>query len=236
MINVIGAIKTVDSLLNIAKPILDLTTKNLLPEMKAFAERLYELSSKYPSLEAWAQGIGKCAEVFEDILYVLGVKCDKSDIIGFKANQAEKQMSEFETIEEYINYLGTEVELNEEKFKALSPEEKMGYTTAGIAVAAGAVGEKLGIQLSPDFAMLLSKISSIASMVVNTVEIIDIIKGIKSSNVERVDDICDYFKGEGKVENRVNAGLAIKDIFATVFKDKPIEDVIENIKMASREK
>lgn len=231
-IDIVNTLKTVNTVVTIAKPIIETVTTKLTPEMKNFAERLYTLSEKYPSLEKLAEAIDKAAEIIVDVLFLFNIKCDSATEMGFKVEQAEKAMSDFESVENYINYLHDEIELDKIKFDSLSNEEKMAYEACGMAVGAEAIAEKIGVDISPDFIMLMSKIKVLGEAVIETAELVTILKGLKDNGIEKTEDVCEYFIGEGE-SDRVKTGSVIKDVFATVFGDNT-EDIIEKIKIGER--
>lgn len=80
------SISTIETGLSIAKPIIEELSAKLQPEMKAFAERLFVLTEKYPSIEKIAEVIDKAADILGDVLYVLGISSDPANVIGAKAS------------------------------------------------------------------------------------------------------------------------------------------------------
>lgn len=232
--DLLNTIKTVDTVIKIATPIIEGVITKLAPEMKNFAERLYTLSEKYPSLEQWAEIIKKSAEILTDVLFVLGINCDQADELGWKAEKAEKNMSDFESVEAYINFLHDEVEIDKEKFASLSDEAKMAYCTIGLAIEADAVNEKIGVNISPEFVTLLSKIKSLGKIVVETAEIVTLLNSLKEKNIDDSNDVYEYFAGAGE-SDRIRTGSILKEIFTELFNDKA-NDIIEDIKMQERNK
>ncbi len=228
----LGVIKTVDTVIKIAFPIIESITAKLAPEMKEFANRLYDLSAKYPKLENGAQAIEKGAEILTDILYALGISCDSADEIGIKAEKTEKSMSDFSSVEDYVKFLREEVEIDKEKLESLNPDEKMAYRTVGMAVEAAALGEKMGVNISPDFVLLMSKLRTVGDIAVEVADLISMVKSLKDSGVEETQNVCEYFSGKGD-SDRVHTGQIIRTVFEAMFGDKGIE-IIETIKNDER--
>ena len=194
---IMQTIKAIDTVVSIAKPIIGIVAPKLQESMKEFAERMLVLSEKYPSIAEFAQMIDKAADIMGDVLYALGINADPVDILGAKMAQAEKGVDEFNSIEEYISYLKNEIELDKEKFDSLSTEERVAYTITGMAVEAGAIGEKLSVEIPADAVELVSKIAEIGKVAVEAKEIIALISKIRNEGIVNLNDICDCIKGTG---------------------------------------
>lgn len=220
--------KDIEKIATVAKPILQIVGSSIQPEMKQFAERMLVLSEKYPSIEGFANAIDKCADIMGDILYVLGIEADAADIIGYKMAHAEKSVSEFDTIEDYLSYLKNEVQIDITQYNALSESEKLVYKIIGLSAQAAALGEKLDVIISADFTMLISNIVPLKEVEFKTEEIIDLIGKIKDAGIVRLDDICEYFSGEGETD-RIRTGKIIKTIFEYI-RPNEADDLIERIK------
>ena len=107
---IMQTLKTIDMVISVAKPIIEAVVPKLQESMKCFAERMLELSEKYPSIAEFAQMIDKAADIMGDVLYALGINADPADVMGAKIAQADKGIDEFDSIEAYINYLRDEIE------------------------------------------------------------------------------------------------------------------------------
>lgn len=230
--DVLKTIQTVDTVIKIAKPIIDSVCDKLVPEMKDFADRLYDLSGKYPSLEVWADAINTAADFLGDVLYAIGIAADPADELGLKAEKADKSMSDFESVKDYIEYLHNEIKLDEDELKNLSPIERTAYQAAGMAVEAGALGEKFNTDISADFVLLLSKIKNISDIVVGVADLISILSSLKDSGIERMDDVCDYIEAKGD-SDRIRTGEAMRNAFKEHFGDLGAE-IIEILKTDTR--
>ena len=220
------------TLTKVREPILETLNQKILPGMKDFSEKLCCLSEKYLSADKWTEIVEKSAEIMNDVVHVLGVECDSTDELGFKIACAEKTMSDFDTIEEYINYLRNDVEIDKEKFDSLSIEQRMVYMSIGMSVEVGLIAEKLGMEISPEFAFLMSKIKDVGKVTVDTVELISMIKALKENNITESQDVVEYFLGVGE-SNRIKTGIAGKEVFQELFKEEA-DNIIESIKMEER--
>lgn len=230
--NIIAGIQTIDTVVKIAKPVIDTVCMALVPEMKDFAERLCVLSEKYPSLEAWAKTIDKVADFLGDVLFAVGITTDSADVLGMKAGKAEKTVSEFDSVKAYIKYLHEEIVLDKSDLDKLSPEEKAAYQAAGLAIEAGALGEAVNTVISVDFTLLLAKIKDISEIAVSASEIVSMIVSLKDKGISRMDDVCDYVQAKGD-SDRIKTGEAFREVLKEQMGDSGNE-VIENLKMDAR--
>ena len=230
--NIIAGIQTIDTVVKIAKPVIDTVCTALVPGMKDFAERLCALSEKYPSLDAWAKTIDKVADFLGDVLFAVGITADSADVLGMKASKAEKTVSEFDSVKAYIKYLHEEIVLDKSDLDKLSLEEKAAYQAAGVAIEAGALGEAVNTVISVDFTLLLAKIKDIAEIAVSASEIVSMIAALKDKGISRMDDVCDYVQAKGDSE-RIKTGEAFREVLKEQMGDSGNE-VIENLKMDAR--
>ena len=189
----------------IAKPIIDAVAPKIQKTMKVFAERMTVLAEKYPSISEFAEVLDKATDITGDVLYALGIKADASDVLGAKIAQADKKMDDFESAEAYITYLKEEVEFDKEKFDSLSAGEKLAYTITGMAVEAGAIGEKLGVTVPAEAVEFIGKLSEVGKFIIEAKEIITFIIKMKEGGIANLGDICDFFKGTGE-SDRLKTG------------------------------
>lgn len=230
--DIVHGLKNLDTVLSVAKPIFDVVAPKLQESMKGFAERMLELSEKYPSISEFAQMIDKAADIMGDVLFVLGIKSDFADVMGAKMAQADKGVDEFDSVEEYINYLKNEIELDKEKFDSLSAEDKVAYSITGMAVEASAIREKMGIEIPADLIELVAKLSQIGKIVVEAREIVTIITILKDEGITRLNDICDCIKGVGE-SDRLKTGEILLNVLDSLHPNEGkniMNEIIDEIR------
>lgn len=201
-------IKVMNTVVTVAKPILEVVTPKLQESMKDFSERLLALSVKYPSLEEYVQMIDKAADILGDVLFALGIISDPADVLGVKVATSDKQISDFESIEAYITYLKNEVEMDKDKYDSLSTQERVAYSITGMAVEAGAISEKLGVEIPADAVELVTKIAEIGKVVLQAKEMVEVLLGLKDEGITNLNDICECIYGQGE-SDRLKTGEAI---------------------------
>lgn len=224
---VLQTLKSIDTIVSIAKPIIEIIAPKLQESMKGFAERMLVLAEKYPSIAEFAQMIDKAADLMGDVLYVLGINADPADVLGAKIAQSDKGIDEFDSIEDYINYLREEIELDKEKFDTLSPEERVAYSITGMAVEAGAIGEKIGIKIPADAVELVAKVAAIGKVVVEAKEIVSLILKLKEAGIVNLNGVCDCIKGAGD-SDRLKTGETLLKVL-DILKPNEGKDIFNEI-------
>lgn len=133
---------------------------------------------------------------------LVGVKNeDDPMILAMKAEKAEKDRTQFETTEEYIEYLNKKCEMpTEEEIEEVkkSPEKKMGYQLYGMAIEGDACGEKLGMQLAPEFYLTLGKIQAASEVKLSAEQLVTILKEMKKSGLTTL-EVSNYLEGKTEV-------------------------------------
>lgn len=225
-------IKSIDTVISTVKPIVEIVAPKLQGLMKSFADRMIELSKEYPSIAEFAKMVDTAADIMGDVLHVLGINSDPADVMGAKIVQADKKSDEFDTIQAYIEYLKNEVELDKEKFDALSTEEKVAYGIVGMAVEANAIGEKLGVEISADVVEMAAKIAGIGKIAVEAKEVISVISNLKDEGISNLNDLCDCIKGSGN-SDRLKTGkifLKILDILSPNEGKNIFNEIIDEVR------
>ena len=91
--------------------------------------------------------------VVNAVAEALGIK-DKEETpeeTGMKAEQADKKPEDFDSINEYIEYLRNDIEVDKEKLENLSDEEKAKYSAAGMGIYIEGIKEKYNVDIPDSF-------------------------------------------------------------------------------------
>lgn len=132
-----------------------------------------------------------------------------------------------------VKYLHDEVELDKVKFDALSDEEKMAYRATGMAVEASAISEKNGVEITPDFTILVSKLKAIGDIALEVSDLASLLGNLKENDVTNTNDIVEYFAGRGD-SDRIHTGEVLRTKFEELYGEKA-SDIIEAIKIQERQ-
>lgn len=104
--------------------------------------------------------IKEVTSLISSVAELLGLKDedDSSEELGLKSEIADKRLEDFDSREEYINYLKDNVELDEydrEKLNNDSLKEK--YSAKGLDIEMGAINEKIGVKLGLEDYVMMAK-------------------------------------------------------------------------------
>ncbi|MDY4573990.1 MAG: hypothetical protein SPD90_02920 [Intestinibacter sp.] len=94
------------------------------------------------------------ATVISKVAEVLGIapKDENPEELGAKSMQeGTRPRSDFESTQEYLDYLRKDVKLDEEKYAKMCPEQKIACSVLGTTMVAKSIEEKTGVELPPEF-------------------------------------------------------------------------------------
>lgn len=189
-----------------------------------------ELGKILAVIEIIAIVIGRIADI-------LGLKEEKesTEEIGMKAEEAEKKdikPENFDSYQEYINYIRKEIEIDKKKLNNLSDEEKVKYGTVGTAILVKGIEEKEKFEIPAEFVVEIGKQD------MSMEETRQYIKEFKEQNLD-LKDFTNYLKGTidnvktiREVEHAIES--AIKELNPDMS-DRDLEGKILNMENNSRE-
>lgn len=166
------------------------------------------------------------------IANILGVKEENEspEEIGMKAEQAEKKPENFDSYQEYINYLRKEVQIDKTKLDNLSPEDKIKYGTVGSAILVKGIEEKEKFEIPAEF------VAEIGKQNMSIEETRQYIKEFKNENLQ-LKDFVNYLKGtvQDKIYERVGNTIeyAIRDLNPEMS-NQDLDSKIVNMKKTAR--
>ncbi|ETJ17702.1 hypothetical protein Q604_UNBC18735G0004 [human gut metagenome] len=177
------------------------------------------------------------ATVIGRIADMLGVKEkeDSTEEIGMKAEEAEKKdikPENFDSYQEYINYIRQEIEIDKKKLNNLSDEEKVKYGTVGTAILVKGIEEKEKFEIPAEFVVEIGKQD------MSMEETRQYIKEFKEQNLE-LKDFTNYLKGTiDNVKTIREVGHAIESAIKELnpdMSDRDLEGKILHMENNSRE-
>ena len=104
--------------------------------------------------------IKEVTSLISSVAELLGLKDedDSSEEIGMKSEKADRKPEDFDSREEYINYLRDDVELDKYDREKLSNENlKEKYSAKGLDIEMGAINEKIGVKLGLEDYVMMAK-------------------------------------------------------------------------------
>ena len=129
--------------------------ENTMKGLSGVLDKILKILSKItPEL------IKEVTSLISSVAELLGLKDedDSSEELGLKSEIADKRLEDFDSREEYINYLKDNVELDEydrEKLNNESLKEK--YSAKGLDIEMGAINEKMGVKLGLEDYVMMAK-------------------------------------------------------------------------------
>lgn len=156
------------------------------------------------------------AELFTD-----KPKEEKPEEIGMKAELADKKPENFDSINDYIEYLRNEVKLDPAKMEKLTPEERQKYQLVGLGLYIKDIEEQQGVKLDPEF---LKSIPKLKAQEYEAADIANLMQSMKKNGVTDMKQYVDFMKGDlqpGSPE-RQQVGASVKDMVEQHFKGEDV--------------
>lgn len=129
--------------------------ENTMKGLSGVLDKILKILSKItPEL------IKEVTSLISSVAELLGLKDedDSSEELGLKSEKADRKPEDFDSREEYINYLKDDVELDEydrEKLNNDSLKEK--YSAKGLGIEVGAINEKMEVNLGIEDYVVMAK-------------------------------------------------------------------------------
>lgn len=208
------------------------------PIITKFADGFLGVVAKIPgiNIDTIKNVIETAGKIVSSICELFGIMSeDSAEILGAKAEAAEKTLADFDNdTEAYIKYLKEKIELDQAKFDEMSAEQKMGCKAVGIALEAKAIEERIGgIRITPEYIATLAKIHMGGNLNFSAQELVDMITGLKDAGITDMSDLADYLEGKGD-SDRVKTGQALRSVLEKMDAEKSTDEVVEDMKQAVR--
>ena len=98
-------------------------------------------------------GIEVISAIVSVVAEILGLKDEEEtpEELGMKAEIAEKKPEDFESVDQYIEYLREEVSIDKKELEELSDEDRVKYLAIGTAITIKGIEEKYKMDMPVDF-------------------------------------------------------------------------------------
>lgn len=183
-----------------------------------------------PWLSVAVAVISVLAEIFTE-----KPKEEKPEELGMKAEQADKKPEDFDSINDYIEYLRQEIKVDAAKLENLSEEERMKYQAVGLGLYVKNIEEKQGMKLDPAF---LKVVPEMINLGYTAQDIGNLMQSMKKNGVNDMKMYPEFMKGEllpGTPE-RKQVFTSVKDMVEQHFNDKEFNLGQELDKLADKAK
>lgn len=162
-------------------------------------------------------------------------KEEKPEELGMKAEQADKKPEDFDSINDYIEYLRQEIKVDDAKLENLSEEERMKYQAVGLGLYVKNIEEKQGMKLDPAF---LKVVPEMINLGYTAQDIGNLMQSMKKNGVSDMKMYPEFMKGEllpGTPE-RKQVFTSVKDMVEQHFNGKEFNLGQELDKLADKVK
>lgn len=162
-------------------------------------------------------------------------KEEKPEELGMKAEQADKKPENFDSINDYIEYLRQEIKVDAAKLENLSEEERMKYQAVGLGLYVKNIEEKQGMKLDPAF---LKVVPEMINLGYTAQDIGNLMQSMKKNGVNDMKMYPEFMKGEllpGTPE-RKQVFTSVKDMVEQHFNGKEFNLGQELDKLADKVK
>ena len=183
-----------------------------------------------PWLSVAVAVISVLAEIFTE-----KPKEEKPEELGMKAEQADKKPENFDSINDYIEYLRQEIKVDAAKLENLSEEERMKYQAVGLGLYVKNIEEKQGMKLDPAF---LKVVPEMINLGYTAQDIGNLMQSMKKNGVNDMKMYPGFMKGEllpGTPE-RKQVFTSVKDMVEQHFNGKEFNLGQELDKLADKAK
>lgn len=183
-----------------------------------------------PWLSVAVAVISVLAEIFTE-----KPKEEKPEELGMKAEQADKKPEDFDSINDYIEYLRQEIKVDAAKLENLSEEERMKYQAVGLGLYVKNIEEKQGMKLDPAF---LKVVPEMINLGYTAQDIGNLMQSMKKNGVNDMTMYPEFMKGEllpGTPE-RKQVFTSVKDMVEQHFNGKEFNLGQELDKLADKAK
>ena len=183
-----------------------------------------------PWLSVAVAVISVLAEIFTE-----KPKEEKPEELGMKAEQADKKPENFDSINDYIEYLRQEIKVDAAKLENLSEEERMKYQAVGLGLYVKNIEEKQGMKLDPAF---LKVVPEMINLGYTAQDIGNLMQSMKKNGVNDMKMYPEFMKGEllpGTPE-RKQVFTSVKDMVEQHFNGKEFNLGKELDKLADKAK
>lgn len=162
-------------------------------------------------------------------------KEEKPEELGMKAEQADQKPEDFDSINDYIEYLRQEIKVDAAKLENLSKEERMKYQAVGLGLYVKNIEEKQGMKLDPAF---LKVVPEMINLGYTAQDIGNLMQSMKKNGVNDMKMYPEFMKGEllpGTPE-RKQVFTSVKDMVEQHFNGKEFNLGQELDKLADKAK
>lgn len=185
------------------------------------------LATKLPMAALGAKvAIDTISTVISKTAEVLGIAPAEEDHeeLGAKVMQEDtKPRTEFETTQEYLDYLRKDVPLDKEKYAKMTEEQKIACSVVGTTMVSKSIEEKAGVEISPEFLITIYK----SKLRYEQVE--KLINNFSDRGITSMDEMTRFITNELPEERVPETGEAIRTSLKEVSPSLSDEEIMQEV-------
>jgi len=190
--------------------------------VKAVGSVVVEGAKKF--LEMGIEKLEKVVTILETIAKALGIIKPEEDTeeLGNKAMKADKKPEDFDSTNEYIEYLRNEIRSSKEELEALPLEERLARKAVGSALLSKAISEKKSLEIPVEFW------KETVSLGLDAKEIDQFLTKFKNAGIAP-SDFLKYLKRELDTKEESKMDSVLVEAYRELEPDVDIKDIEEKI-------
>lgn len=182
-----------------------------------------------PEISILLAAVRAVAEIVCAIAENLGIK-EKEETpeeLGMKAEEAKKKPEDFDSAQQYIEYLRKEVEIDQKKVETLSEEDRARYAAIGTGIYIKGIEERYGIKAPGEFWRTMADRHLSGEAVASCLD------AFKEDGIGDMSDLSDYLKGQapksGMEPERVSDSMirAIRNLYPGISEEEAYQKLAE---------
>lgn len=168
--------------------------------------------------------LGPVVQAITFVARVLGIlKPDEDpEELGAKAMSADKKPEDFESINEYIDYLRYDVQIDKEKLKDADKTTKLASIAIGASITAKGIEERLNANIPIEFW------KSVAKQKLEATEIIKTVENYKKNDTNLI-EYSEYTEGKSDFSNRVKNQSILVQTYKELEPDLSEDDIEKKV-------
>ena len=190
--------------------------------VKKVGEVIVEGAKKFLEIEIEKLEVVK--DILETIAKALGIIKPEENVeeLGDKAMKAEKKPEEFDSINQYIDYLRTQIHSSKKELEKLAPEERLARVSIGSALLSKAIEEKKSLEIPVEFWDEAVRLGLSAK------EIDEYLNKFKQAGV-KPEEFLKYLKRELNINDEEKVESALINAYKELEPNLDIKDIEEKV-------
>ena len=167
------------------------------------------------------------------IAEAIGIKKEDEtpEELAMQAEQSDKKPEDFDSINQYIEYLRENIKVDKEKLNNLSEEEKCKYQAVGTAIYVKGIEEKYDMIISPQF-LIAAKDLNLSGQ-----EVKAYMDNFKKAGITDMDQMLKYLKNDVDTkENKIKVDDAMVSTLKELNPEMSDDDIFGKLNNMSLDK